>query len=192
MRLFVALDLPDAARAAIEEWGRRELRDPALRRVPAENLHVTLVFLGAVAEGDVGRLEGVVEEVGASSSAAPIALGAVVPRPAGRRPRLFALEADSPASVGIQARLAARLAAAGLHEPEERPFWPHVTVARVRAEGGGRRRPAPIERHPGDPPAALGRPFEAVRLTLYRSQLQSRGARYIPLAQVELPRGGRQ
>ena len=29
-------------------------------------------------------------------------------------------------------------------------------------------------------------PFGSVRLTLYRSELQSGGSRYVPLAQVEL------
>ena len=81
---------------------------------------------------------------------------------------------------------ATRLAVAGLHEAEERDFWPHVTVARVRSEGRGSRRPAAVARRPGDLPERLKEPFYAVRLTLYRSELQPSGARYVPLAQVEL------
>jgi 2'-5' RNA ligase len=45
-RLFVALDLPDAVREGLVAWGERELRDPALRPVRPEALHVTLAFLG--------------------------------------------------------------------------------------------------------------------------------------------------
>jgi len=67
-----------------------------------------------------------------------------------------------------------------------------VTVARVRREERGSRRPAPVSKPPGALPKELLRPFDGVRLTLYRSQLQPQGAQYTPLAQVELPAGGRQ
>jgi 2'-5' RNA ligase len=85
-----------------------------------------------------------------------------------------------------------RLAAARLYEAEKRPFWPHVTVARVRAEGRGSRRPQALERPPKELPPGLSEAFHGVRLTLYRSELQPLGARYVPLAQVELPGAGRQ
>jgi 2'-5' RNA ligase len=83
------------------------------------------------------------------------------------------------------------LVAAGLYEPEKRPFWPHVTVARVRREGRGSNRSAAVSRPPGPLPKDLLQPFGGVRITLYRSQLQPQGAQYTPLAQLELPDGGR-
>lgn len=45
MRLFVALDLPMVVRAELSEWAQ-QVAPPEVRRVPAENLHVTLAFLG--------------------------------------------------------------------------------------------------------------------------------------------------
>lgn len=189
-RLFVALDLPERVRAGIAAWGRRALADPALRPVAEESLHVTLAFLGWTAEKEIPRLGSIVESCGA---AAPrIALGEPVQRPERGRPRLFALPVDSPATVALQAELQEKLVAARLYEPEKRPFWPHVTVARVRREERGSKRPAPVSRLPGALPKELLRPFDGVRLTLYRSQLQPQGAQYTPLAQVELPAGGRQ
>jgi 2'-5' RNA ligase len=189
-RLFVALEVPEAVRAGIVAWGRRELADPALRRIASESLHITLAFLGYQAEKEIPRLA---EIVAASAGAAPrIELGHPVQRPERGRPRLFALPAESPATLALQARLQERLVAAGLYEPEKRLFWPHVTVARVRREDRGSTRPAPVSRPPGALPKALLRPFGGVRVTLYRSQLQPRGAQYTPLAQVELPAGGRQ
>ncbi len=189
-RLFVALDLPEQVRAGIAGWGRRALGDPALRPVKAESLHITLAFLGWTAEREIARLTEIVE---ASGGAAPtIELGGPVPRPERGRPRLFALPADSPATVALQADLQEKLVAARLYEPERRPFWPHVTVARVRREERGSKRPAPVSKLPGALPRELLRPFGGVRLTLYRSQLQPQGAQYTPLAQVELPADGRQ
>jgi 2'-5' RNA ligase len=188
--LFIAVDLPEAVREGIVEWGDTALNDPALRRVSYESLHVTLAFLGWTAEKEVPRLT---EIVAASAGAAPsIALADPVPRPDRGRPRLFALPGDSPDAIVLQAGLQERLVAARLYEPEKRPFWPHVTVARVRREERGSKRPARVSKPPGTLAKALLRPFDGVRLTLYRSQLQPQGAQYTPLAQVELPAGGRQ
>jgi RNA 2',3'-cyclic 3'-phosphodiesterase len=189
-RLFVALDLPESVRAGIAAWGRKALADPALRPVAPGSLHVTLAFLGWTAEKEIPRLA---EIVAASGGPAPaIELGGPVPRPERGRPSLFALPAVSPATVALQAGLQERLVAARLYEPEKRPFWPHVTVARVRREERGSKRPAWVAKPPRTLPKDLSRTFCGVRLTLYRSQLQPQGAQYTPLAQVELPAGGRQ
>jgi len=189
-RLFVALDLPEAVREGIVAWGRKALADPALRPVAPESLHVTLAFLGWLPEKEVARLTRIVE---ASAAPAPrLELEDPVPRPERGRPRLFALPATSPGAVAVQAELQERLVAARLYKPEKRPFWSHVTVARVRREERGSKRPAPVDRPPGALPKGLLRPFGGVRLTLYRSKLQPQGAQYTPLAQVELPAGGRQ
>jgi 2'-5' RNA ligase len=189
-RLFVALDLPERVRTGIVDWGREALADPALRPVAPRSLHITLAFLGYQAEKEIPRLGEIVE---ASGGAAPaIELGDPVPRPRRGRPRLFALPVESPGAVELQARLQRRLVAARLYEPEKRPFWPHVTVARVRREERGSQRPALVSRPPRGLPQALLQEQLCIRLTLYRSELQPQGAQYTPLAQVELPEAGRQ
>jgi 2'-5' RNA ligase len=109
-----------------------------------------------------------------------------VGKPKGR-PRLFALDAESEQTVDLQATLERELVAKRLYEPEKRRFWPHVTVARVRPERRGSKRPARIESPPGSLPEALCEPFRAVRITLYLSTLRPQGAEYAPLAQVGLP-----
>jgi 2'-5' RNA ligase len=183
-RLFVAVDLPDEVRAGLAAWGRAELTDPALRPVRPEALHVTLVFLGHREADEAAAIEAAVR--GVSAPPALMKLEDPVTLPRRRRAALFALPAPSPATTDLNRGLTAKFVAAGLHEPEERDFWPHVTVARVRPEGRGSRRPAAVARRPGDLPDRLKQPFYAVRLTLYRSELQPGGARYVPLAQVEL------
>jgi 2'-5' RNA ligase len=57
VRMFVALDLPEMAREDIAAWSETELTDPALRRVPAESLHITLAFLGNRPEADIERID---------------------------------------------------------------------------------------------------------------------------------------
>ncbi len=189
-RLFVALDLAAAVRDEIAAWGRTELSDPALRPVPRDSLHITLAFLGYMPERDIERLGEIVAGLGAP--APPLRLGDPLTKPSPRRPQLFALPADSPDTVVLQGRLEEQLIAERLYKPEKRPFWPHVTVARVKSEGRGSKRPRPVGRPPGRLPTKLLSPVLGVRLTLYRSELQPRGAHYTPLAQVELSEDGRQ
>jgi RNA 2',3'-cyclic 3'-phosphodiesterase len=189
-RLFVALDLPDSVRMGIVEWGLTALRDPALRPVAAESLHVTLAFLGYMPEKRIDALGEIVS--GLETPAPVMELSDPVPRPARGRPRLFALPVDSSGTVALQAGLQEKLVEMGLYEPEKRPFWPHVTLARVRRAERGSNRPATVSQPPGPLPDALLHPFGGVRVTLYRSQLQPQGAQYTPLAQVELPADGRQ
>jgi len=189
-RLFVALDLPEALREEIAAWGSEELSDPALRVVPSESLHITLAFLGYTPEKEVENLAGIVTGIGVAPPR--IRLGDPVAKPSAKRPRLFALPADSADTVALQKVLEEKLVAQRLHAPEKRPFWPHVTVARVKSEGRGSKRSRPVERQPGRLPAKLLSPVLGVRLTLYRSELQPRGAHYTSLAQVELSEDGRQ
>jgi 2'-5' RNA ligase len=117
-----------------------------------------------------------------------------VPIPGGR-PRLFAIGAVSPATEALQRELSDALEAERLYEPEKRPFWPHLTVARVRSERlppakgqrRGKGRPKRVERRPGALPKTVAEPFFAVRCALYRSNLKPQGAEYVRLGGVDLP-----
>ncbi|HET7454400.1 MAG TPA: RNA 2',3'-cyclic phosphodiesterase [Solirubrobacterales bacterium] len=187
-RLFVALDLPEATREGLVAWGREALADPALRAVAPESLHITLAFLGYRPEKEIEAIAAAVRE---SAAPAPwVELRDPEPRPPRGRARLYALPAVSPGAEMLQAGLQERLVEEGFYEPEKRPFWPHVTVARVGPEARGSRRPAVVSEPPGAIPGELAEPRLAVRMALYRSELQPTGARYVPLAQVELPGGG--
>jgi 2'-5' RNA ligase len=187
-RLFVALDLPEETREGLIAWGAEALADPSLRPVAPESLHITLAFLGSRSEGEIEAIAAAVAE---SAAPAPwVELRDPEPRPPRGRPRVYALPVISPGTEALQAGLGQRLVEGGFYEPEKRPFWPHVTVARVRSEARGSRRPAVVLKPPGSIPEELAEPRLAVRMALYRSELQPTGARYVPLAQVELPGGG--
>jgi 2'-5' RNA ligase len=199
VRLFVALDLPEPVLDRIVEWQQdafKERRD--LRLTPKYSIHVTLAFLGYQAEKDV---EGIAESSFSElPQAFPLRVEDLVEVPP-RRPRLYALGVEDAAErlVAWQGELGARLEAAGFYEREKRPFWPHLTIARFksterhqkaprqRAAGrGGAGRAEAAEPLPDDLPEALREPFEAARLTLYRSTLKPQGAVYEPLKRVEL------
>lgn len=183
--MFVALDLPEMVREEIAAWSERELADPALRRVGPESLHVTLAFLGDRPLSDVEPIAEIIEW--AADRLVPMELGGPVGRPGRGRPRLIALPVLGGSVEKLEDTLGRILAFEGFYKPEKRPFWPHVTVARVRSEGGGSRRPMQVEIPSGPSPTQSIGWFDGVRISLYRSELQPRGARYVPLAQAELP-----
>ena len=184
-RLFVALDLPDDVRDGVVEWQRAELTDEALRVVQPANLHITLAFLGYLPERQIASVAEVIAAI-----ARPAPRIELAPKPVGKpkgRPRILALEAVSEATVALQAEVERELEERHLYKPEKRQFWSHLTVARVRPERRGSKRPARLERAPGPLSKPLCEPFLGVRITLYRSLLRPQGAEYAPLAQVELP-----
>ena len=178
VRLFVALELPDRVREALTRWRDRLTggAGPSLRPVAPEALHVTLCFLGWRGEDEIDAIAAACSVV-APEPAPGLSLGVAVWLPR-RRPRVLAVElGDAGARLArIQSALSFALAAGGWYEPESRPYLAHVTVARVKE--GPRKAPELPE-----PPHLE---FHASRVVLYRSRLSRTGARYEPLANVEL------
>jgi RNA 2',3'-cyclic 3'-phosphodiesterase len=181
--MFVALDLPADARQAVATWrdellaGRSELRP-----VPLDHLHVTLAFLGWQDEATASAIAAAAFGAVADGVAPPRLRAAGVEPVPPRGPRLFALDLeDEGARCGeLQAAVSGALERERVYRPEKRPFWPHVTLARVKR--GAR----------AAPPGELAPPpdwFEAAELTLYRSTLRPQGALYEPLARLRLDDG---
>jgi 2'-5' RNA ligase len=179
-RLFVALELPARARERIVAWQGRAFggHGRAVRLVAPPSLHVTLVFLGHHPEGSVDAIrEAALSDALAGLRApvlAPVGVVGVPPR----RPRLWAIDLDDAdgRAAEVQAAVADPLASGGWYRPEKRPFWPHVTVARLRA-----RERAP--RVAADPPPGS---FAAPEVVLYRSRLSRARADYEALARMRL------
>jgi RNA 2',3'-cyclic 3'-phosphodiesterase len=187
-RLFVALELPAGVVEALIAWQVPLLREggDALRPVAPEALHVTLCFLGWQPEAAIAPLGELVEGcagpragAGGLGSASGLALGEPLWLPR-RRPRVLAIAVDDRhGELGtLQQGLVERLVTDGWYDPETRPYLPHVTVARVRGES---RSLAGTTL-----PAAPELVFDGVALTLYRSRLDSAGARYERLSRSVL------
>jgi 2'-5' RNA ligase len=172
MRLFVALELPAGARAALARFRDAAADADVWRPLPEESFHVTLAFLGHRPEGDVDLAAASLRAL-APWSAPRLALGDGLLLPP-RRARVLTVALGDPDGVlgRLQAEVAAGLAAAGLYEPESRPFRPHVTVARLRP-----RAPAPRTLAIAPEPLA----FTGGAVTLFRSRLRREGAAYEPL-----------
>jgi 2'-5' RNA ligase len=191
MRLFVAVEPDAAARLTLsrtidalrDRLGRARVR-LSIRWVPAEHLHVTLVFIGHVPDDAASAW---IDAVRAPLAAAPFdanlaACGAFPPTSA---PRVLwaGLDEAARAPLGrLRDLLEARLMPLG-HVPEARPFSAHVTLARVKdvPRGEGARVRAALAAI--DPPHAR---FHVDHVTLFRSHVSSAGARYEALERIPL------
>ena len=178
-RLFVALELPDAARDALALWQADAVAAVhGLRPVRSEDLHATLCFLGSRPEAEIDQIAAACG-VAAGEPVVESAFGSAVWLPA-RRPRVLAVALSDPdgACARLQGALSSALVAGGWYAPESRPFLAHVTVARVGRDA--RVRPVSLPAPPGDLAVRCS------RVTLYRSRLGPSGARYEALASVSL------
>lgn len=197
IRTFVAVELDEALRAAIgrAQAALRDKLDRELRRadpgtriqwVRPESVHVTLKFLGDIEEDRVATVGQALER--AVVGVAPFALdvGGLGMFPEAGGPRVLWLGLSGP--VEAMARLASAVDAA-LQEigfpPEDRPFTPHLTLARVKERSREVGRAMAACGLPGRE-TAVGR-LEVRALALMKSELRPTGARYTRLQEVRLP-----
>jgi 2'-5' RNA ligase len=184
VRLFVAVDPGPAMQRRIgKAIARVCARAPNAKWVKAENLHVTLAFLGYQDEDRTSALAEALREP--ASRHRPLVVSA---RGAGgfgssHRPRVLwtDLTGDVDALGKLQGDVERALVPLG-YEPEARPFRPHLTLARARDKGGD---PALV----GCIEALAAADFGEARideLILFRSDLSRAGAQYSALARIPL------
>jgi RNA 2',3'-cyclic 3'-phosphodiesterase len=179
LRLFVATEVPEDVRAALAK-ALAPLRErlPNARWVPAQNQHVTLKFLGSTYPRLVDRVSATVGDVASRHAKFRTRVEGMGAFPNPRRARVLWAGLDDTGSPFE--RLAADLddALSGDFEPEERPFTPHLTVARFE----------PTVNVDPDEIAFESDLFEVGRIVLFRSHLRRPAPVYEPMV-VEALRG---
>ncbi|MBI4637242.1 MAG: RNA 2',3'-cyclic phosphodiesterase [Candidatus Rokubacteria bacterium] len=184
VRSFVAVLLDPDTRAALGtaiERLRRAGRGVAW--VVPDNLHVTLKFLGQVDEARLGEVASALAAAAAGVAAFDFVVQGLGAFPSVDRPRVVWAGAGEGAGalVTLASRVEEALGPLGF-AAEARPFSPHVTLGRLRAP---RRDPALAAALGASPGQVFGR-IRAARVSLMRSDLSPRGARYSELAAAAL------
>lgn len=125
-RVFYALRPPPSLRLALGELARDAARRAHGRPVPADNIHLTLAFVGDIS---VDRMPGLLE-LGAALRAQRISVQ-LDAQGEFRRAGVAWIAPSAPprALMALAADLRSGLDAAGVPQ-EERPFHPHLTLAR--------------------------------------------------------------
>ncbi len=174
-RCFLALDLGDEVRGQlgrlVDDW-RREPAD--VRWTPADNIHLTLKFLGKVT--DLEPIREAATAVCRERAPFSFAVRGVGGFPSLRRPRVLWAGVVSAAAVELASDIERALEPLGF-APDERTFRPHLTLGRVRSQRGWRRL-APRVRDAED--KVFGT-CKALAAHAYRSDLRPDGAVYTRL-----------
>jgi 2'-5' RNA ligase len=185
MRLFIAIPLPEDA--AGRAFALLPSVLPGLRRVRAENLHLTLAFLGETAEERLADVEAATAEAAAEIAPFRIRLDRASRFPERGRPRVVWLgigEGLTPVE-RLGSGVASGLRARALRF-DDRPLSPHLTLARVREDASlaeARTVAAAVESLRVEPIA-----FAVDAITVFQSVLSPKGPRYTPRASCPLVR----
>jgi len=185
IRSFVAIDLSDSIRHAllgvVEQMRNRIPRD-SVRWTNVSGIHLTLKFLGDVAEDDLPRIKEILTQVGQRHDHFTLTVGGVGCFPNAKRPRVVwvGVEEETGHLTALQRDVDESLGALGF-EPEERGFQPHLTLGRTRRDVNSRDQGRLGETVATAGVGQFGQMYvEAFRLM--RSELRPSGAVYSTLA----------
>jgi 2'-5' RNA ligase len=177
VRLFVAIEIPKEIRNALAMF-IKELRAiaPQVKWVRAENLHITVKFLGHTDSAQLQSIENALDSI-RDSDPVTLKFQRLGFFPNDRRPRVF--WTDMQASANLKT-IASDIdhAVHRLGFPlEERPFTPHLTLARLDPPGvDAKLASAIVENAARDFGSMTARQFH-----LIESKLKPSGVEYTPL-----------
>jgi RNA 2',3'-cyclic 3'-phosphodiesterase len=165
-RLFIAIDIPGEIRDALT---RHAGGLPAARWVPADQLHLTLRFIGEVGPQTFEAIKGALS--GLRFRAFPLSLRGVGHFPPGKHPRVLWVGVEPSAELArLHQELELALMEIGL-APDERPFSPHLTLARLKESN-----PATVSGFEARHQGLVFPPFGVREVILYSSVLTNQGA----------------
>ncbi|MBM4438664.1 MAG: RNA 2',3'-cyclic phosphodiesterase [Actinobacteria bacterium] len=187
MRAFVAVTIPATFREALAaqaETVGRQTRD--VRWIAPGNVHLTLAFLGEVPAQNADSIRSGMAAAARQQPAFSVGFGSGGTFPRGGEPRIgwVSLTGDLEALRALQAAITREMRQLGIRV-DDRPFSPHVTLARIG------RQATPSAR------IALARRFEQIQLdhlgvftiasiALMESDLTRAGAVYREVLSVDL------
>jgi 2'-5' RNA ligase len=174
VRTFVAVFPPPEVRETLVRAARKLPVSREVRWVRPANVHLTLKFLGDVAEVDLSQVAEVLETIRGRHEPFEVVLSGFGAFPSGRRAKIFW------AGIGEgseRLRTLARDVELSLEplgfEREARPYTPHLTLGRARG------RPASLDTAETSEP---GPHFWVRRMELMKSVFDGGGAEYSTLA----------
>lgn len=196
LRLFIAIELPPAARQQVQEK-QRHLRQE-LARVPsgdpfrwttADNLHLTLRFLGDTTAAQRVQVEETLAKIVAGFPTFHLAVQKVDAFPNLRKPNIIWLDfaGDLPVLIPLQQEIELAAQAAGF-AAEQRAYTPHLTIARAQksAAPAALAQAGEVLKNEIAAPTAAPRFFAVDQVHLIRSDLRPSGSIYTTLGSFSL------
>lgn len=187
IRAFVAIPLPEENQLQIKD-AIQTLRQLNLdARFPTVgSIHLTLKFLGNIEEAHVPPIARALDQCCQTQSPFRVQLRGLGAFPHSANPRVLWMSVEAGRELNeMQQLLETQLVDLGF-EAEERPFRPHLTVARVRSKKNLKELVRLLSTEKGHFSAGS---FQVKSAALYRSELKPSGAVYSILHQSFLEGG---
>ncbi|MEC7603274.1 MAG: RNA 2',3'-cyclic phosphodiesterase [Planctomycetota bacterium] len=184
IRAFIALDLSPGSRHAIAKVIRRlEPRFPGIKWINAEQLHLTLHFLGDVLFSDINRVCSVAREAAEEIPPFSIHLKGLGAFPDTKSPRVIwvGVEQGHLPLVELQSALKGPLGEMG-YPSDKNVFKPHITVGRVKRSGDLMDLQEQVAKYESSDFGVTA----VDELTVYESQLNRGGPDYSVISEIEL------
>ena len=180
MRLFVAIEIPAEVREKVMDFiSAVKPRVQGARWVRPEGLHITLKFLGNVADEKRGAIESALRAIKSPGFKLSLQNTGVFPIP--KYPRVLWIGIDSgPELASLAGQTDEVLFPLGF-EREKRAYTPHVTLARMDERG----KKSDVAAALSEPNVSFGT-MTATEFHLYESKLSPQGARYTKLTSFAL------
>ena len=178
MRAFIAIDLPETLRDALERSQRTfRASAPDARWTRPQGIHLTLKFLGEIQDQQVEKVKERLAALG-RFELFRIEVKGFGFFPDARRPRVLWAGVEAPPGLAeLAASVEAAMETLGFPR-EDRPFRPHLTLARFKES-----RPQPgLEKALGEFGETFLGAFEPTEFLLFESRLSPRGAEYRKVA----------
>jgi len=178
MRLFTAIDLPSEIVNTLGALIARLKPTAVINWSPAENLHITTKFIGEWPDERLSELTAALRALPTRPDI-DIAIEKLGFFPNPHAPRVFWAGVHAGDTLAQLARETENsLAALGIAK-EQRPYSPHLTLARLKTPG---KQPALLQAVATLPSLDFGR-FTAARFYLYHSKTAPSGSVYTQLAE---------
>jgi 2'-5' RNA ligase len=188
IRAFIAVLLPDEVKqslSALQERLRSGSSVPA-KWVDPGNIHLTLKFLGNISPGMIGRITSAMETAAREIRPFRIQVKGLGAFPNANRVNIVwvGMEGDVERLALLQKRIDAQLSHLGF-KSENRPFTPHLTIARIRDHASAEER-RKLGRIIEDTAFDTSHPVDVSAVHLMKSQLTRQGPIYSVIAAVNL------
>ncbi len=187
IRSFIAIELPVSIQNQLDKI-IGQLKGPmtsAVRWVPAQNIHLTLKFLGDVSPGNMDMLMNILRAEVSRQKTFSITVGELGAFPTPHRPRVLWIGISAPSQLITLARLVEGETRKLGYAAEDRPFSPHLTLGRVSQNASPLQVRQVADALAGIKVGSLGN-ADVREVVLFKSVLTPKGAEYSALLKVPL------
>jgi len=180
-RVYIAINLPENLKEEIVAVQKKLKKfDWPVRWTTADNIHLTLRFLGSITDQKIEQAKSIVEQAVNKNKSFFLQIDNFIAFPNLKMPRVICLNIEENNKLlNLQADIAGPIEEQGIGESERHPFSGHITIGRVKPISANYRALTQIK---------FSSQFEVKSVEIMESVLKSEGPVYSVVESYELMR----